>query len=45
MTVTSAITSTYEHKSPLRAPKNKANFKPRDVKLQYPKHTIHLSVC
>jgi hypothetical protein len=28
MTVTSAITSTYEHKPPIRAPKNKANFKP-----------------
>jgi len=28
MTVTSAITSTYEHKSPLEAPKNKANSKP-----------------
>jgi len=28
MTVTSALTSTYEHKSPLEPPKNKANSKP-----------------
>jgi len=28
MSVTSAITSTYEHKPPLRPPKNKANSKP-----------------
>jgi len=29
MTVTSAITSSYDNKPPFRAPKNKANFKPR----------------
>jgi len=28
MTVTSALTSTYEEKPPLEAPKNKANSKP-----------------
>gem|GEM_PF-6353053 len=29
MNLTSALTSTYEHKPPLEPPKNKANLKPR----------------
>ena len=36
MTVTSATTSTYEHKPPLEAPKNKANSKPIGKKTATP---------
>jgi len=40
MNLTSALTSTYEHKPPLEAPKNKANFNPCSCILSLASDTV-----
>jgi len=40
MNLTSALTSTYEHKPPLEAPKNKANFKAQRLTAPHSRHRL-----